>query len=82
MPNHTGSIIHRRPDGSIDFDHYDRVARDQRAHDQRAALARLAAPMHSLVGMLWHGIVGLGALASSSWWPRLCRARFSAICRR
>lgn len=34
--------IHRRPDGSIDFDHYDRIARGLRTHDQSAALSRLA----------------------------------------
>ena len=42
--------IRRRPDGSIDFDHYVRIARGLRAHDQRAALSRLAPPM---VRPLW-----------------------------
>jgi hypothetical protein len=41
--------IRRRPDGSIDFDHYDRIARGLRAHDQRAVLARLAPPMVRLL---------------------------------
>lgn len=44
--------IHRRPDGSIDFDHYDRIARGLRAHDQRAAMTRLAAPMIRLLRTL------------------------------
>ncbi len=33
--------IRRRSDGSIDIDHYDRVAHRLRASDQRAALAGL-----------------------------------------
>ena len=37
--------IRRRPDGSIDFDHYDRIARGQRAHDQYATLAQMAHPI-------------------------------------
>ena len=41
--------IRRRPDGSIDFDHYDRIARGLRAHDQHAALARLGPPMVRLL---------------------------------
>lgn len=39
----------RRPDGSIDFDHYGRIARSLRAHDQGAALSRLATPMVRLL---------------------------------
>jgi hypothetical protein len=42
--------IRRRPDGSIDVDHYVHIARGLRAHDERAALARLAPPM---VRLLW-----------------------------
>lgn len=34
--------IHHRLDGSIDYDHYDRIARSLRSHDQRAALTLLA----------------------------------------
>jgi len=45
-------IIRRRPDGSINFDHYNRVARDLRAGDQQAALKILFAPAHWLVGAL------------------------------
>lgn len=41
--------IRRRPDGSIDADHYDRIASGLRAHDQRAALAQLASPMVQLL---------------------------------
>lgn len=44
--------VRRRPDGSIDFDHYDRIARGLRAHDQRAALARLVAPVTRLLRTL------------------------------
>lgn len=44
--------IRRRPDGSIDVDHYDRIARGLRAHDERAALARLAPPMVRLLRTL------------------------------
>lgn len=41
--------IRRRPDGSIDHEHYDRVACGLRADDQRAALARLAPPIVQLL---------------------------------
>jgi hypothetical protein len=41
--------IRRRPDGSIDFDHYDCITLGLRAHDQRAGLARLARPMVRLL---------------------------------
>ena len=44
--------IRRRPDGSIDFDHYVRIARGLRAHDERAALARLAPLMVRLLRTL------------------------------
>jgi 4-oxalocrotonate tautomerase len=37
--------IRLHPDGSIDFDHYERIARGLRACDQRAALALLATPI-------------------------------------
>lgn len=37
--------IRRRPDGSIDVDHYAGIACDLRAQDQCAALGRLAPPL-------------------------------------
>ena len=43
-------IIRRRDDGSIDIDHYDHIARGQRASDQRAALGKLIAPVTWLLG--------------------------------
>ena len=43
-------IIRRRDDGSIDIDHYDHVARDLRAQDQRTALGKLIAPVIWLLG--------------------------------
>ena len=44
--------IRRRPDGSIDLEHYERTARCLRAHDQRAALAWLAPPVARLLRVL------------------------------
>ncbi len=41
--------IHRRTDGSIDHDHYDRIARNLRAHDLCAALSFLFAPLGRIV---------------------------------
>ena len=82
MSNITVPIIRRRADGSIDFDHYDRIARRQRARDQRAALERLAASARSPLGVLWRWLFGPGSLIRSSWWQHLCRARFSAHSRR
>jgi hypothetical protein len=43
-------IIRRRPDGSIDLDHYDHRPRPARSSDQRAALQRLIAPVNRLLG--------------------------------
>ena len=82
MPSTTAPIIRRLPDGSIDFDHYDRIARRQRACDQRAALTLLIAPAHSLLGTLWHWLLDLSALVSRSWRLRLYSARLSAHSRR
>lgn len=45
-------VVCRRADGSIDYTHYDRVARDMRAHDLRAALGILIAPGNWLLGAL------------------------------
>lgn len=44
--------IRRRPDGSIDFDHYDRIAHGLRAHDQGAALSQLAPTIARLLRIL------------------------------
>ena len=41
--------ICRRPDGSIDIDHYDRLARRLRADDLRGGLTRLQAPIARLL---------------------------------
>ena len=46
-------IIRRRHNSSIDLDHYDRIARDLRARDQRTALKRLIAPVSWRLGTLW-----------------------------
>jgi len=53
MPATESPIIRRRPDGSIDTDHYDRTARRLRVRDQRAALRHLIASMSRLPGALW-----------------------------
>ncbi len=47
------TVIHRRADGSINHDHYDRVARNLRAHDQRIALKHLIAPACRLFRTVW-----------------------------
>ncbi|PQO24009.1 hypothetical protein C2I36_05280 [Rhodobacteraceae bacterium WD3A24] len=52
MSTHADPLIHRRPDGSIDFEHYDRIARRRRAHDQRAALKMLIAPVSRMLSAL------------------------------
>lgn len=44
--------IRRRPDGSIDHEHYDRVACGLRAHDQRAVLSGLAPSIARLLRIL------------------------------
>jgi len=67
------TVICRRADGSIDYEHYDRIARNLRAHDLRAALGILIAPMHRLLGALWPRTPGsqgwdtMGAHRSSRW---------------
>ncbi|MFU8865422.1 MAG: hypothetical protein ACNA7O_16035 [Rhodobacterales bacterium] len=59
--------IHRRLDGSIDYDHYDRIARSLRSHDQRAALILLATLFNGLLKALRsypvmrvRGLLGVG----------------------
>lgn len=42
--------IRRRPDGSIDHAHYDRIARELHARDLRTALGALPGPVRRLVG--------------------------------
>ncbi|WP_209427025.1 hypothetical protein [Pararhodobacter sp. SW119] len=41
--------IRRRSDGTIDFDHYEAIARRLRAEDQRKALARMEPPIARLL---------------------------------
>ena len=41
--------IRRRADGSIDIDHYDRLARRLRSDDVRGRLSRLQAPISRLL---------------------------------
>lgn len=45
--------IRRRLDGSIDYDHYDRMARSLRSHDQCVALEGLATCFKRLLIALW-----------------------------
>lgn len=44
------TVISRRADGSIDHEHYSRLAHNLRARQQRQALAILIAPVHWLLG--------------------------------
>ncbi len=46
-------VVRRRLDGSIDLDHYDRIARDLRVRDQRAVLESLVALVTRLFGASW-----------------------------
>jgi len=48
MSTITDPIIRRRPDGSIDVDHYDGIARYLRARNQCATLKRLIVPAGGL----------------------------------
>ena len=67
MSTITAPIIRRRAGGSIDFDHYDRLARRLRARDHRAALERLAASVCSTLGALWRWLFCRGSLIRGSW---------------
>lgn len=56
--------IRRRLDGSMDIEHYDRIARDLRSHDQRAALDQVLNALDWLLKAFGsHLLLRIGRLA-------------------